>query len=81
MSQLLEVYADNVGMSEEVRQAAREALKVSIAMLCGATTAPTTFRTDSELGGDRCQRQQQLCDSTACVDLYVFLAGCLMHPT
>lgn len=28
MSQLLEVYADNVGMGEDVRQAAREALKV-----------------------------------------------------
>jgi hypothetical protein len=28
MSQLLEVYADNVGMSQEVLQAARDALKV-----------------------------------------------------
>lgn len=30
MSQLLEVYADNVGMSQEVLQAARQALKVRI---------------------------------------------------
>lgn len=30
MSQLLEVYADNVDMGEDVRQAAREALKVRL---------------------------------------------------
>lgn len=34
MSQLLEVYADNVGMSQDVRQAARDALKVNSGTTC-----------------------------------------------